>query len=556
VPDDAVIVAHSFGVVVTIEFLLHWPQRAAGMVLSSWVALQQQEGHRMHWCVSHNWTRCRMYKSSLQEPWRDKMIAPIAQGKFMWGPDGDGIGGALQNWDVRKKLHLLTGIPSLCFGGEFDIVFPEDVKEMCRALKGEYAYLSDAGHFSFVDRKDRWLSTFKQWLTNIGLASRRSHGCGRANSLILGEPVAQLVGHRRYFLTLPSSYSSDHSHSLVVSFHGAAGQPEDAPFFHEFVQSADGVIFAFPEGLGDSSAGTSVRTWNGAGSVGSPGPAGPTCDAKKLLKPHPCFDSCKAIGGCRDACWLTTCADDVGFVQSLLDDIESRFCVNISSVNAVGFSNGGCFMYELGTNLRVAQRFQSVVAISGLPFRGFNRLPEMLPGARFLGIWGHTDTLVPAFGNRPGKPDEALSETGWIFSTWENTTQLWARELGCREKLRNSSSLRVPEHSPVRCKDYDGCYGSAVSVCFWNGPHAVPPGALQVAWQVFFGMDRPFPRAQTTAGPASLTTGRWPLAPGRWIPWGGAMLVAGLVTLVAVRGTARRYCSNQAHEYQEVLLSS
>ncbi|CAE8668671.1 unnamed protein product [Polarella glacialis] len=164
VSSNAVIVAHSFGVVCTLEFLLRWPSRARGAVLSDWVASQTQAAARSHWCDQNGWTMCRMYKPSLEEPWRKLGLTNEILGNVIWGPHGNGSGGVLETWDVRSKLQMLRHIPTLTFAGDSDIIFAADAHAMSRALQGDYVHFSDAGHFSFVDRRSDWLAAFEQWI--------------------------------------------------------------------------------------------------------------------------------------------------------------------------------------------------------------------------------------------------------------------------------------------------------------------------------------------------------------------------------------------------------
>ncbi|CAE8619692.1 unnamed protein product [Polarella glacialis] len=166
VSSNAVIVAHSFGVVCTLEFLLRWPSRVRGAVLSDWVASQSQAAARLHWC-EQNVNMCRAFKPSLREPWREEGNNNHILGHVFWGPHGNGSGGILETWDVRSKLHMLQHIPTLTFAGDYDIIFATDALAMSQALQGDYVHLSDAGHFSFVDRRSAWLAAFEQWVDQI-----------------------------------------------------------------------------------------------------------------------------------------------------------------------------------------------------------------------------------------------------------------------------------------------------------------------------------------------------------------------------------------------------
>mmetsp|Transcript_81702 Transcript_81702/g.243612 ORF Transcript_81702/g.243612 Transcript_81702/m.243612 type:complete len:683 (+) Transcript_81702:75-2123(+) len=490
-PKDGIIVAHGFGVVQALEFMRRsLPQRrAAGVVLSDWVPSQAEFAKRRVWCQETGWRFCDSYTKGGEEPWHRPSPAQPLLDRTMWGPWGNGTGGVLEGWDVREHLGDLTGIPTLSMVGGDDIVFPMDVFHMSRQLEGQYGLLIGAGHFAFVDQLDRWLTLFETFVESI---------FGGDQGV-----VVRTVQGRRYLLRLPDTYDAAKSHSLVVGLHGLASTPEGAPFFDKVARRPSEVIFAFPEGLGDSPDGASFRTWNGSGSVGSPGPNGPTCINKEE---HHCFDSCQALGGCWDNCWLTTCADDVGFISSMLDDIEKDFSIDAASVHAVGFSGGGWMAIELGTNPRVAHRFRSIVAIAGVPFRGFNRPPAVRPGARFLGIYGRGDTIVPAFPRQPGSAaalgnrstTEALASTGWIFNTWENTTHLWASTLGCKG-VQQSRDLR-PADEAAKCYDYPCPEGGRVSACLWEGEHELPFWAEHLAWEVLFPKGESPPGVEVPVG--------------------------------------------------------
>merc|ERR1719362_1497515 len=119
-----------------------------------------------------------------------------------------------------------------------------------------------------------------------------------------------------------------------------------------------------------------------------------------------------------------------------MDYIEATFCIDHDSVAAVGFSGGAALTLNLGTDERVAGRFKTLVTVAGVPFRGFNNIPYVHHGTRMLGIYGRNDTVMTAFPNVPGRPEEALANTGWYFSTWQNTPELWARYLGCSRDMQ------------------------------------------------------------------------------------------------------------------------
>jgi len=239
-----------------------------------------------------------------------------------------------------------------------------------------------------------------------------------------------------YRLSVPLGYDGSLAFPLLVGFHGWGGSGA-ASFadFHEH-SVAHGYIFASPDGFGDGG----YRSWNGAGTTGSPGPEGPLCHDPTGSFDY-CYDSCAALpGGCADSCWWTTCEDSVAQAVALLDELEQLLCVHPRRVYATGISNGGVFVHELAFDARGASRFAAFMPIIGNTHRGFNRGPTVAP-APFLGIWGTLDNVMPPFAAEAPPDDGGSSDvatlaydthwSGWLFSTARNTTRLWAAANGC-----------------------------------------------------------------------------------------------------------------------------
>jgi len=55
--------------------------------------------------------------------------------------------------------------------------------------------------------------------------------------------------------------------------------------------------------------------------------------------------------------WSGLGLDDVGFVRYLLDDMNSKYCVDTGRVFAVGHSNGGGFVNMLACDPEMSVRF-------------------------------------------------------------------------------------------------------------------------------------------------------------------------------------------------------
>jgi len=137
-------------------------------------------------------------------------------------------------------------------------------------------------------------------------------------------------GRWRTFLThLPSGYNVSIKYPLVLAFHG--GSPlgyQSIQYQSRLSQKSDtsGFIVVYPEGV--KIAGN--RTWN-------------------------------AGGCCAPATSLNI--DDVGFVNSLLNNLFSNKPIDTSRVYATGFSNGSLLCYRLANQL--TNRFAAIAPVAG-----------------------------------------------------------------------------------------------------------------------------------------------------------------------------------------------
>jgi polyhydroxybutyrate depolymerase len=117
--------------------------------------------------------------------------------------------------------------------------------------------------------------------------------------------------------------------------------------------------------------------------------------------------------------------DDVLFVSSLLDELDSELCIDGSRVYAAGVSNGGSFVARIGCEL--SDRLSAIAPVAG----GYGVQPSCQPRrpVSVLEIHGTNDRTVPYDG---GGSD---GETGvWPFlSQWKawdgcaSTPPVWRR---------------------------------------------------------------------------------------------------------------------------------
>lgn len=327
--------------------------------------------------------------------------------------------------------------------------------------------------------------------------------------IAIAEPVLKkeviTVGHveRTFFVQYPDSSAAQPAAGwpLVFKFHGWRGTASSAAEEDQFRAFGAGyAVVVHPEGWSDPTnpAGDlSWQSWNGGGASGAEagGSQGPTCNPDAVTDGDwQCYASCKAFGYCdgtgigEDRCRWAHCEDDVAFVLAALESVASQIALDRLQIYAAGGSNGGLFVYELASDDRSAGIFNALVAVSGLPSRGFNR-GSAAPGIRFLEVAGTQDTLITPYPNVPEDPTESYGTCcGWYYSSWLNTTDLWAAQLGLA--LDGRTALFSPL-SRFDCQGWsqDGTvYGADVASCFYDGGHICPVDAWELAWH-FFGLN-------------------------------------------------------------------
>lgn len=103
--------------------------------------------------------------------------------------------------------------------------------------------------------------------------------------------------------------------------------------------------------------------------------------------------------------------DDVAFVRSLIDDIESKLCVDPARVYATGVSNGGSFTARIGCEL--SDQLTAIAPVAG----GYGVQPTCTPArpVSVLEVHGTDDGSVPYDGD----PYSGHSSVPAWIATWE-----------------------------------------------------------------------------------------------------------------------------------------
>lgn len=309
-----------------------------------------------------------------------------------------------------------------------------------------------------------------------------STGCGDSPPVKPGGSALATLDfdglERDYRLHLPVGYDEDRPVALVLVIHGYTGTAEATENDDtSFRRHADehGYAVVYPQATGFETGEVRVTSWNDRACNASPGPEGSTCtdDADDYPTPPECEP--------RECDWCS-CYDDVGFIDALLDAIESTVCVDLDRVFATGISNGGMFVHRLGCDL--SARFAAIAPVAGTLARGFNCAPGANAKISLLNIYGTRDDVV--------RFDGAPSSDGFLYTPTEQVIAAWAgpRSQGCAgENSHYETSMDGVEG--WSCLQRAGCStGAEIVDCAWNGEHDWPRQggdefASEVIWEFF-----------------------------------------------------------------------
>lgn len=154
-------------------------------------------------------------------------------------------------------------------------------------------------------------------------------GCGRT-TYPLGVSTEASIVHdgveRTFRVHVPPSYDATAATPVVLMFHGGfgSGRQLETSSGMSTIADREGFIAVYPDGTGG------VRTWNG----------GACCNP-----------------AARDG------VDDVGFVDALLDHLESELCVDPARVFSSGMSNGAILSHRLACEL--SERIAAIAPVAG-----------------------------------------------------------------------------------------------------------------------------------------------------------------------------------------------
>jgi polyhydroxybutyrate depolymerase len=269
----------------------------------------------------------------------------------------------------------------------------------------------------------------------VGLTIR----CATGQNVPPSEPPAQPIGpsdqtrtvtvdgqKRTYCFHVPKGYDPKKPTPVVLALHGAAMNGSMMVWFSGLDKKSDeaGFIVVYPSGTGIGP----FCTWN-AGN----------------------------FGGKR--------ADDVAFIDKLLDDLVAVVNVDEKRVYTCGMSNGGMMCYRLAAEL--SERIAAIAPVAGTIAIDESKPERPVPVIHFHGT---RDNLVP-FEAGKGKKSPYIK-----FEDVEGSIRTWVKLNGCDMSPQTDVLSKDGDETPVIRKTYGGGRDGAevVLIVIEGGGHTWP----------------------------------------------------------------------------------
>ena len=275
-------------------------------------------------------------------------------------------------------------------------------------------------------------------------------GCGRTPPVVPGSSADQTIAEnpaealgnstRNYRVHVPAGYQSNAPIPLVLYFHGHGGNALDGDRNSGFSAFADQqhFIIAYGQGLQE-------------------GQGGPTFWA--------------------DSGPIDYGVDDLHYVSLMLDDLQSKLCIDARRIFETGFSNGGGMSNDLACNL--AGRIAAFAPVSGDYYIIGGCHPSR--PVSIMDIDGSADQLVPYEGN------SVNVSPAWPEPSIPQQLQDWANRDVCQQ-----GPVVFLSTAQVTGERWTNCQGGAevVSYLIIGGGHAWPGtlsdrSSLAVMWDFF-----------------------------------------------------------------------
>ena len=213
-------------------------------------------------------------------------------------------------------------------------------------------------------------------------------------------PNAQSIVHddleREYLIFVPDSYNQSLATPMMLNFHGFAGTASDYMRYADMrsVAESENFILVYPQG----SCSDGLSYWN------------------------PC-----PRGGENKSS-----ADDLGFIQAMINDISTQYNVDQERIYATGYSNGGMMAYGLANHK--SDLIAAVACVSGIMLDCFGSISHSMP---ILHLHGTSDNELPYNGNSDYPSVQSILEY-WIG--FNNTS------INPTSRIDNSGTIPIEQY--------------------------------------------------------------------------------------------------------------
>jgi polyhydroxybutyrate depolymerase len=282
-------------------------------------------------------------------------------------------------------------------------------------------------------------------------------GCGGADQEGRSVDVAPLASGptvgRPFQVHVPGSYRQGTPMPLVLLLHGYTGTGVQQEAYMRLQPLADqrGFLYVHPDGTVD---GSGNHFWNAT-------------------------DACCNLGG--------STVDDVGYLSSIIDEVEAKFSVDPKRIYLVGHSNGGFMAYRMACDR--SDRIAAIVSLAGATFADTSRCTPSSP-VSVVQIHGSADTTIDVNGG-------ALY--GHAYPSAATTVSTWAGYDGCTSGPTPTGATldldTVLAGAETTVQAFGGCRGGA-AVQLWtmagggHGP-AISPAMMPAVVDFLFSHPKP-----------------------------------------------------------------
>jgi polyhydroxybutyrate depolymerase len=249
---------------------------------------------------------------------------------------------------------------------------------------------------------------------------------------------------RKYLLYVPKGFNKRKPAAVVMMLHGGGGTGRAAMRETGWTEKADqaGFILIFPEASRRNQSEPAnfrqnPQLWN---------------DGSMRFNTH---------------------VDDVGYISSLIDDLDSRLSINPKRIYATGFSNGASMAYRLGQEL--PRRIAAIAPVAGALWNQNLELERPVP---LLYMTGSEDTLNPLEGGMPQLAIGGQKLGGRAKPPVQDQIKRWAAALECGSMPRT-----IYDKDGIIGKVYPDCHGASTVVFYiisgaghtWPGGNSILP---------------------------------------------------------------------------------